>query len=151
MSAILNLDEIQKFIEDCVDEMYLMDKGVPILKPKTVLRFCDVRLTRKQTKHIIEQRKEEGKSAGKIKEILTRLPEVVAHYDFEIPNSNQRHPGSIMRIKIFGQAGDGLVVVLDKKIENYRDIITAFIRDPQGMNRLKKKLQESASGETPRP
>jgi hypothetical protein len=57
-----------------------------------------------------------------------------------------------MRVKAFGSGGKGVVVVLDKKeATGLQKIITTFERSLQGVKALKKKLQKSTPGETPRP
>ena len=143
---------IREILGSYVDEMYSLARGEFILDPEKTIYWHDGRITRRHAKHMIEQRKEERKSPKEIKELLMLSLEAIVNPDFEVPNTNERHPGSIMRVKIFEQGGDGVVVVMDKEVENYRDVITVFSRDPKGIRALKKKKpQESASGETPRP
>lgn len=139
-----------KIFNDWIDEMYQMEKGAPILRPNEELRFGDARITRKEAKHIIEQRKDEGKSPASIKKLFAYIPEAVMDPDLELPNPNPRHKRSTLRIKILAK-GEGIIAVVSKEKDGCKDIITAFTRDPRGIKRLNQKLQESASGETPRP
>jgi len=151
MDATLNFEEAKKILHAYTDEMYLLEKGAFVVDFEKAIVFEDGRLTRKQVKHIIEQRKAERRSSDAIKRLLYRALETLREPDFVLPNTNQRHPGSIMWVKFFEKEKMGVVVVMDAESQKRRDVITAFFRDAQGIRRLhKKKLQESASGETPR-
>jgi len=130
--------------------MYPMRKGIFVSRPNEAVTMKDGRLNRKQIKHIIEHRKAEKKSMAEIKAILDHIPETIADYDFEVMNLNPKYPGSVIRGKIFQERG--IVVVLDRKIETIRDVITAYLCSPKHLRRLKnKKLHTSAAGETPHP
>ena len=141
----------KKFVDTCVDEMYPMEKGVAIFDFQASFHIYDGRLSRRQIKHIIEQRKSEGKPKIEIKNLFYDIPETIMHADFEMPNTNLRYPGSIMRLKAFNTSRDGVIVILDKKTNQARDIITAFSRSSERISTMKKKLDASAAGETPRP
>ncbi len=139
-----------KIFGECVDEFFPLEKGVKISDPRKAFLFCDARITRKQIKHIVEQRKSDGKSPGEIKTLFCHMLGAIEDFDFELPNRNPRHIGSIMRIKIFRQ-GDGVIIVMGKMKGGLHDLLTVFIRNSKGIKTLVKKgLQKSASGETPR-
>ena len=144
------MSAIRKFLHDAVDEMYCTRKGVFIQRSEERIEFGDACLSRKQTKHIIERRKNEGKSAIEIKDILDHVPRAVIDPDFEVPNTNPKYPGSVIRAKVFEGWERGVLVVLDKSSGGKRDIITAYLCNPKNAYLLKKKrLGTSAAGETP--
>jgi hypothetical protein len=157
MNHEFNLRITQAALNACVDEMYGINKGMPILRPnEDVFRVGNVRATRKQIKHVIEQRKADGKSVEEIKKILSYLPAAIADFDFEIPNGNPKYPGSVMRIKVFKGWGYGLAIVLDREMYREtcgkRDLITAYPHQPIfAYSLLLKKLNTSAAGKTPHP
>ena len=132
-----------------VDEMYSMEKGVLIKNPYACTRIGDALLTRKQIKHIIEQRKTEGKSAEEIKEIIDHIPAAIMEFDFEILNSNPRYSGSSIRYKVFHESEQGIAVVLDKQAKDGRAVITSYLCSPAKIFKIQKKLHTSAAGETP--
>jgi hypothetical protein len=153
MDYEFNARAIQIALNACVNEMYDTDKGMPILRPDEEI-FCvrNVRATRKQVKHIIEQRKADGKSIEEIKMIIGYLPILITNPDFEIFNPNQTHPGSVMRVKMFKMWQYGVVVVLDREMNDLRDLITAYPQRPISVYfLLLKKLNTSAAGKTPHP
>lgn len=131
--------------------MYSLKKGIHIEYPDEVLsRFGDVCLKRKQAKHIIEQRKAEGKSIEEIQKIFDRVPEVITSFDFEMLNPNQKYPGSILRVKFFRGRREGIVVVVGQEMEGLRSVITAHqCRLIYAYLLLLKKLNTSAAGKTP--
>jgi len=143
------LNEIRKILHKWVDEMYPMEIGTYISELEKRVAMGDGYLDRKQVKHVIEQRKEEGKTIEELKFLFDEVVRTMGRYDFETPNTNPRYPGSVMRIALLGEYGDGTVVVMDEKRGNVRKIITAFRRDAPGIKALKKKLQKSTPGETP--
>jgi len=110
-----------------VDEMYPMKKGELIADPDRGFRVGDGLLTRKRIKHIVEQRKAEGKSADEIKEIIDHIPDVIAAPDLELPNRNQKYPDGIMRFKAFQEWERAVVVVMDRKKGVTRKIIIAHL------------------------
>jgi hypothetical protein len=60
---------MEKVLDACVDEMYPMEKGVFIDRPEEIVLQCgDGYLTRRQIKHIVENRKAERGSARDIKQ-----------------------------------------------------------------------------------
>jgi hypothetical protein len=63
-------EKFYEILHAYVDEMYLLEKDALIVDPERGVKIGDDVLTRKQVKHIIEQRKAEGKSAKEIKEII---------------------------------------------------------------------------------
>ncbi|MDE2019526.1 MAG: hypothetical protein KGJ13_04215 [Patescibacteria group bacterium] len=129
-----------------------MSEKFPIAALDEAIYFGDGYLPRKQLKHIVERRKIAGKSSDYLKFLFGCVLATVTNCDFESPNRNSRHKGSILRVKTFGAGQKSTVVVMDKKEPNgLRKILTAFDKSPQGIRSLKKKLQESTSGETPRP
>jgi hypothetical protein len=137
------IDLIRENFRTCVWEMYHMEKGAFIFDPdKEIARFGGCHITRRQVKHIIEQRKDEGKSAEEIVELLCLIPQATVNYNFEIPNRNLKYPGSVLRALVFPGKTSGIIVVLDKPMDGVRDVITAL---------QKKKLDTSAAGETPNP
>jgi hypothetical protein len=150
MDYALNFEKTQKILHAYVDEMYFLEKGVFVPDFEKIISFADGRFSRRQIKHIIEQRKAEGKSINNLKHLMDCALEALREPDFVLLNTNQSHPGSIMRVKFFEMEKTGVVVVMDAEIKKCRDVITAFSRDIKGIKRLHKKLQESASGETPR-
>ncbi len=142
--------DIKNILHACVDEMYNMEKGAFIARPDEALHVGDGLLTRRQIKHIIEQRKAERKSAEDVKQILAWVPEVITAFDFEMTNWNQSYQGSIVRAKIFHEHDRGLVVVMDKKEYDKRGVITAHEYSPKHLHLLqKKKLDTTAAGKTP--
>jgi len=132
-----------------VEEMYAMEKGVLIINPDKGVRIGDSILTRKQLKHIVEQRKAEGKLADEIKEIIDYIPAAITEFDFEIPNPNPRYPESTIRYKVFQGWERGIAVVIDKKAKRGRDVITSYLCSPAKIFKIQKKLNASAAGETP--
>ena len=152
MNSTTSFDEVRKTLHAWVDEMYALEVGYLILRSEETIYVADSSINRRQAKHIVEQRRADGKSAEEIKQLLDYALETVVNFNFEIPNTNLNRPGSIMRIKLLEGQEKGIVVVMDKKTENKREIITAFERNPHGIQRLiKKKPQESTPGETPHP
>ena len=141
----------REILHACVEEMYAIEKGMLIPRPEDiVLKYADSCLNRKQIKHIIEQRKAEGKSPEEIKQILDRVPSVIDHFDFEMLNPNQKYPGSILRVKVFKGAEQGIVAVMDAEINGQRDIITIYSCRPMFAYFLQlKKLHATAAGKTP--
>jgi hypothetical protein len=129
--------------------MYPMEKGVLISDPNRGVRIGDSLITRKQIKHIVEQRKAEGKSIEEIKEIILDIPAAIMDFDFEVPNRNERYPGSLIRYKVFSGLERGIAVVVDKKVRRMRTVITAYLCSPAKIYKIKKKLDTSAAGETP--
>src|SRR5581483_9977148 len=81
--------------------MFNLEKGVPIAEPEQGIRIGDGFLTRKQVKHIVEQRKAEGKSLAEIKDLIDHIPATILECDFELSNRNLKYIGSIMRCKVF--------------------------------------------------
>lgn len=150
-STGFNFDEIRKILHAWVDEMYPLEKGCFISNTEKTVLMGDSSINRKQVKHIIKQRKADGRSLEEIKIVFEGLLGAVGDYNFEIQNTNQDHPGSVMRIRFFKERKGGIVVVMDRKIGNRREIITAFERNVSAIERLRKKLQESTPGETPHP
>lgn len=149
MHANFDSNEIRKILQGYIDEMYPMEKGEPIYNMEQSFRIHDGRLSRRHIKHIVEQRKSEGKSTAEIKEMFDYIPSVVADFDFEIPNHNKKYPESILRFKVFQEFERGVVVVMDKKECNKRDIITVYFCSPKKIYLKKKKLNATAAGETP--
>ncbi len=140
-----------KKLFDWIDEMYPMEKGVLIVNPDEKFEFSDVRFSRRGTKHVIEQRKADGKSAPEIKEVLKDALLAITRFDFSISNPNQRHLGSILRMRMLDE-DHGIVVVLDKEVGGRRDIITIHPCRPEYINILllkNKKLHTAATGEAP--
>src|ERR1700733_6087684 len=123
---------LQKVLHAYVEEMYPMEKGVFIAEPGYVLRVGDCRISRRQIKHIVEQRKAEHKSLEEVAEIVCLIPEVIFGFDFEMPNYSQKYPESIIRAKIFAEREQGVVIVMDKK-QAMRDLITAHLYSPSKM------------------
>lgn len=140
-----------KIFHAYVDEMYPLEKGIFIIDPDKDFRIGDGMLTRKQIKHIVEQRKAEGKSADEIKEIIDHIPSVIFAADFELSNRNPKYPGSVMRFKYFQEWEKGLAVVMDQKKGAVRKVITAHLYSSKKILLLRKKLNTSAAGETPNP
>lgn len=153
MNPIPNLRIIRVALNACVDEMFPMDKGIIIEYPnEEVFRIGDVRTTRKQIKHVIEQRKTDGKSIDEVKKIFAYLPIAIADSDFEILNPNQTYSESVMRVKMFKGWRHGIAIVLDKEINDWRDFITAYPQRPiSAYFLLLKKLNTSTAGKTPHP
>lgn len=150
MGATFDLEAIRKILHAHTEEMYIMERGVFIARPEEKIRFGDAILSRKQTKHIVEHRKSEGKTIADIKEVFDHLPQTVIDPDFEVPNLNPKYPESVVRVKVFAEWERSVVVVLDKKNNGTRDVITAYVCSPKHAYLLKKKrLYTSAAGETP--
>src|ERR1700733_382571 len=146
-----DLEKFSKTVYPYVDEMYRMEQGVLIIQPNKDVRISDALLTRKQIKHIVEQRKAEGKLIEEIKEIIEHIPAVVTAPDLELPNKNPKYPASVMRFKIFEEWERGLVVVMDRKKGATRKVITAHLYSRTRIRSLQEKLNASAAGETPSP
>lgn len=149
MAPILSRNNIRGALYARADEMYGLKKGVPISCPDAALSIGDCTFTRRQIKHIIEQRKAEHKSLDEVKKILDMIPEAILDCDFEIPNWNQTHKGSIVRAKTF-QGDRGIIVVLNEELYGSRGVITAHLCSPKHISLIKKKwLHASAAGKTP--
>ena len=58
-----NKESFRKIIRTYVDEIYPLETNVSFPEPEKSLDFGDAYLTRKRIRHIIEERKKEGKSA----------------------------------------------------------------------------------------
>ncbi len=151
-SVNFHFDEIKKTLHTWVCEMYSMRKGAFVIDPDRVVQSIDVRFIRRAIKHIVEQRKAGGKSIPAIKEMLDSILSAMADFDFEIANPNVKYQKSVLRVKILNERR-GIVVVLDRKIQNYREIITAHPCSAVYAIRFlkKKKLHTTAAGETPGP
>ena len=153
MEKKFNLNNTQEALCDCVREMYSLGNGEHIVHPdKVIFQLKDIQITRKQIKHVIEQRKAEGKSADEIRCIISYIPKTIIDFDFEIINQNQKYAGSILRVKVFKKWGCGMVVAIDKEVDGRRDLITAYpYRSISAYFLLLKKLHTSAAGKTPHP
>ncbi len=80
--------------------------------------------------HVVRRRRDDGKKPEEIKWLLDQIPLTVASADFEVVNKNQRrYPSSTLRIR-------GSVVVVIKKIDGRRGIVTAFTRNQRGIGLL---------------
>ncbi|MGD1003788.1 MAG: hypothetical protein ABR884_04460 [Minisyncoccia bacterium] len=153
MEEIFDFNAAKEALCDCVREMYPLSKGERIVHPdKVIFRSKDIRTTRKQIKHVIEQRKAEGKSADEIRRIISYIPKTIIDFDFEIVNSNQKYAGSMLRVKVFKKWGCGMVAAIDKEVDGRKDLITAYpYRYISAYFLLLKKLHTSAAGKTPHP
>jgi len=151
-STYFHFNEIRKILRACVDEMYPMEKGMFVVNSNEIIQFLDVRFSRRVVKHIVEQRKADGKSIPEIKNMFDDVLLAIARFDFEMPNPNQRYPGSILRIKVLDERR-GIVLVMDEQSRGGRDVVTAHPYRPVYIARLlkKKKLHTAAAGETPGP
>ncbi len=136
MDAVSTVENIRKIFHAYIDIAYSFPE----------LCFGDAWFPQERILHVIKRRKEDGRTVEEVKQLFDQIPNAVVNFDFEIPNKNQKdYSGSVMRVRA------DVVVVVNKKIGPAREIITAFSRSPRGIKSLKKKkLQESASGETPR-
>jgi hypothetical protein len=143
------MDEIKKALHACVGEFYLLEKGAIIQDPNADIRIGDCRITRRQIKHVVEQRKAENKSLEEVAQVINLIPEVILKPDFEAQNYSQKYPGSVIRAKTFTTLDQAMVVVLDEKHKKFRDLITAHLYSPDKMDLLKKKLNITAAGKTP--
>lgn len=135
----------------CIDEMYPMGDGIFIDRPDEVVLECgNIYLTRKQVKHIIEHRKGAHQSIDEVRQLLSKLPEVILEFDFEISNTNLKYPDSILRVKVFKSWERSLVLVMSAPINGKRLIITVYpYRLIFAYFLLLKKLNTSAAGKTP--
>src|SRR5271154_1216606 len=77
------MDEIKKARHACVDEFYLLEKGVIIQNPDAEVLIGDCRITRRQFKHVVEL-----------------IPEVILRPDFEAPNYSQNIPEALFGLKL---------------------------------------------------
>jgi hypothetical protein len=136
----------------CVDEFYLLEKGVFIERPDEIVLQCwDGYMTRRKLKHIVEQRKEDHHPAEDIKRMLDDASIIVKNFDFETVNPNKKYPGSIIRVKVFKSRERGAIVVMDAPIYEKRPIITTYpYRSTFAYFLLLEKLHASAAGEAPR-
>ncbi len=132
-----SLEMFKQKIPSYVDELFSSKKGSTITNPNESFTFGDGKITRKQMKHIIEQRKLEGKTPEEIKIIFSKIPEVIENPLLEYPNTSSNYPGSIVRIQKFDDLGGGVAVILDKG--EIKDVITAFTKRESEVNRLKNK------------
>jgi hypothetical protein len=142
-------DFIRRVLCTYVDEMYPMERGVFIADPQKTLLIGDCRISRRQIKYVVEQRKAEHKSLKEVIEIINLIPETISTSDFEGPNYSPKYPRSIIRAKVFSEWEQGMVVVLDQERAGARDLITAHLYSPDNMDALRKKLDTSAAGKTP--
>lgn len=144
---------MEELLRACVDEMYGLDKGDHITDPdEVVFQLKNVYVTRKQIKHVIEQRKAEGRSLEEVREVVGNIPKTISNFDFEMVNSNQKYAGSVLQIKVFNKWERGMVVVLDKEMYGRKSLITAYpYRLVSSYFLLLKKLHTSAAGKTPHP
>ncbi len=136
MNVDSSYDGMQKIFHAYIDVAYWFPE----------IHFSDTRLSQERMLHIIKRRREEGRTVDGIKRLFDVIPSAVDHPEFEIQNKNQRdYPDSVMRVR------GNVIVVVNKQVDSTGEIITAFTRSASGVRSLKKKkLQESASGETPR-
>lgn len=144
-----DFEEFSGLFHSAVDEMYPMDKGALIIDPNKGMRIGDGEITRKQMKHIVEQRKAEGRSLQEITGIVDYIPCVIIDFDFEIRNHNGKYPGSVIRYKVFQEWEQGIAVVMDEQSKNTRKVITAYLCSPAKIYKIREKLNASAAGETP--
>lgn len=142
--------DIKNILDACVDEMYGMEKGAFIARPDEAIPIGDGMLTRRQIKHIIEQRKAERKSAEEIKTVLALIPEAIVNPDFEVMNWNRAYRESIVRAKIFYETDRGVIVVMDRELRGKRNVITGYLCSPKRVSRIENKmLHTTAAGKTP--
>jgi hypothetical protein len=143
--------ETENILNACVDEMYHLEKGIFIARPDEVIVRCgDGHITRRQVKHVIEQRKADGATPEEVKLILHHVPAVIIKPDFQVPNLNPRYPDSIIRVKVFKSWERGVITVLDREADNGRGLITAYSCRPTYAYFFQlKKLNASAAGKTP--
>lgn len=133
--------------------MYGLSKGERITRPDEIIFWSgNICATRKHIKHIVEQRKAEGKSLEDIQHIIRHIPKTIVNFDFEIANPNQKYNGSVLRVKVFKKWGYGIVAAIDEEVDGRRDLITAYsCRSIYAYFLLLKKLHTSAAGKTPHP
>lgn len=145
--------DAKKILEACVDEMCALEKGILIARPDEIILQCgDGYMTRRQLKHIVEQRKAELLSPEEIKRLLDLAQQVITGFDFETYNKNPRYSGSIMRIKVFKNQERSIAVVMDQKTQGGRAVITAYTyKLVYAYFRLLEKLNASTAGKTPTP
>jgi hypothetical protein len=144
--------ETESILSACVDEMYHLEKGIFIHRPDEIIARCgDGHITRRQVKHVIEQRKADGATPEEVKLILHHVPQTIIKPDFQVSNSNLRYPDSVIRVKVFRSWKHGLMVVLDKETDSGRGLITTYPCHAVDAYFFQlKKLNTSAAGETPR-
>jgi hypothetical protein len=122
-------------------EFYWLERGAPISDPRTGFLFQNIILRRQSIKHVVEQRKAEGKSIEEIKQLFFGTLETIKNFDFEILNTNQAdYPGSVMRVKTFEEWKRGVIVVLsDQNDISKRIFITSFPCREKRISLLQKK------------
>ncbi len=129
-------------IKSWVKEFFGIEPKVEISEPTITLIFGDARLTRQQTKHIVEQRMAQGKTIEEINSIFERLPEVVKNSTLEYPNTSLKYPNSFRRARFYPELNKGVVVILDNKTGEIHDVITAFTNRIEEFMRLQRKYKK---------
>jgi hypothetical protein len=115
-------------ILDCVREFYLLEKGAVILNPQYGVIIGNAFFSRKSIKHIVERRKDEGKSVEDILMIFEGIPRVIEYPEFIIKNDSLNYPNSIAQGIFFEELNRGIVVILSDFIQEKRHLITAYTK-----------------------
>jgi hypothetical protein len=119
--------EISK-IFDYVREFYLLEKGFIIPDLYSGIIVGHVFISRKSIKHIVERRKDEGKSLEDISVIFERIPKVIRCPEFIVKNDSSNYPNSIAQGVFFGELNRGIVVILSDFIQEKRHLVTVYTK-----------------------
>jgi hypothetical protein len=115
-------------ILDCVLVFYVLEKGFVIPDPYVGFILGQVFISRKSIKHIVERRKDEGKSLEEILKIFERIPRVIERPEFITKNDSLNYPKSITQGLFFEELNRGIVVILSDFIQEKRHLITAYTK-----------------------
>lgn len=115
-------------ILDYVKEFYLLEKGFIISDPYSGITIGNVFLSRKSIKHIVERRKDEGKSVEDILMIFERIPKVIEYPEFTINNDSLNYQNSIAQGVFFEELNRGIVIILSNFTQEKRHLITTYTK-----------------------